>query len=340
MNAWKHTLDAYKVTWDEEAHSLSPITPSDSATRIIPLVQRAAFSVTGPDAEKFLQGQLTCDLREVNENGSRLGAHCTPKGSMIALYRLMKLKDGYLLHCPANLFEAGFAALKKYSIFSKVEMLDLRESNVGLGLIGPGAESLMHKLFESIPTEVDRIVTQDGLIGTRLPGCRFELWMATDQSADVLKSLIDMAPLGSTNDWELSEIMAGVPDVEAASTEQYIPQMTNLQALKGVSFKKGCYTGQEIVARLQHRGKLNKPMYLVDIETDALPSIGTPIHSDNRQHAGHILRIAKTETGVKALAVITKTEADEHPLSLDGGGTVTVAELPYDLDPELFLAKR
>jgi folate-binding protein YgfZ len=276
----------------------------------------------------------------VNENGSRLGAHCTPKGSMIALYRLIKLKEGYLLHCPTNLFDAGFSVLKKYIIFSKAEAKDQREAFAGLGLIGPGAESLMHKLFESIPTEVDRTVTQDGLIGVRLPGGRFEVWMNVEQSADVIKRLLDLAPFGSTNDWELSEIMSAIPDINIDSSEQYIPQMTNLQALKGISFKKGCYTGQEIVARLQHRGKLNKPMYLIEIDSDQIPSIGTSLHTDNREHAGHILRAAKEENRIKALAVITKTEADEHTLRLEDGANVRILDLPYELDPELFVAKR
>jgi len=347
MNQWTTLLAPYNVTLSDDQRIVISTSEVDSNTRIVPLTHQRSISVLGPDAEKFLQGQLTCDMREVSANGSRLGAHCTIKGSMIALYRLIAVEGGFLLRLHHEAFDLGLQTLKKYIMFSKAEAVDESENWLGFGLLGPGADALVEQLLEGNPLEVDCTVKTGNLIAVKVPvadsepGNRYELWVPAEDAEAVLKKLTDRAPLGTTNDWLLTEVDAGIPEVDAHTQETFIPQMTNLQALKGVSFTKGCYTGQEIVTRLQHRGKLNKPMYLLSAETDTLPTSGDAINTATKDNIGQIVSVARADQNtVHLLAVITKSQADEHPLALADGTPLTLRPLPYELDPELFVAKR
>jgi folate-binding protein YgfZ len=347
MNQWTTLLAPYHITLADNQRAISAVPKADSPTRIVPLIHQRVISVLGPDAEKFLQGQLTCDMREVSKHGSRLGAHCTIKGSIIALYRLITIDNGFLLRLNHEAFDLGLQTLKKYIMFSKAEAVDESENWLGFGLLGPGADALVEQLLEGNPLEVDCTVKTGNLIAVKVPvadsepGNRYELWVPAEQAEGVLKKLTDRAPLGTTNDWLLTEVDAGIPEIDAKTQESYIPQMTNLQALKGVSFAKGCYTGQEIITRLQHRGKLNKPMYLLSADTQGLPSSGDAINTETKQNIGQVLSAARVnDHQVHLLAVITKSQADEHPLSLADGTALNLLDLPYELDPELFVAKR
>lgn len=181
------------------------------------------------------------------------------------------------------------------------------------------------------------------MVAVKVPGNRYELWLPLSKAQATLEQLIRLAPLGTTQDWIRAEIKAAIPDLREATLETFIPQMTNLQALKGVSFNKGCYTGQEIVTRLQHRGKLTKPMYLALVKTNTLPNAGDQLHSADKSNVGQIVLASWTgHDEVILLAVINKTQADESSIHLASadGPELTFLPLPYELDPELFTSKR
>ena len=341
MNTWLQTLENFGATLDGE-HRLHTEAKPDQ-TLVTPLIHQQVLGVVGPDAHKFLQGQLSCDLAELDQRGSGLGAHCNIKGSMLALYRLMLVEGGYWLRLSHDISKAAQANLNKYIIFSKAETSDLSDQIVGLGLSGPGAIALIERVMERAPSELNGTLRSGQRLAVKVPGKRFELWLPVTEAIELLPNLLDKASLGGTAQWELQEIRAGVPDLRAESSESFIPQMTNLQALNGVSFTKGCYTGQEIVTRLQHRGKLNKCMFRARVETDQAPAVGSYIHTETREKVGQILLAAPAdEHSVEVLAVITKEQADEHTLMLDNqnGPTLELLPLPYELDPELFERKR
>lgn len=343
MSAWNKLSETFGFTFDPESNAITHTPAAESQTRIVPLVQQRVISVIGPDAEKFLQGQLTCNMAEAIQLGSRLGAHCNIKGSMIALYRTISVEGGFWLRLHHESAEAALKNLRKYIVFSKAEALDESNNILGLGLIGPGAASLVEKICDLVPTETDKVVSAGQIRVVKVPGERYEVWLPADQIEAILKQLHELAPFGTTQDWLLSEIQAGIPDLRVATQEAFIPQMTNLQALKGVSFNKGCYTGQEIVTRLQHRGKLTKPMYLAKVTTDTTPEVGSNLHSSEKENVGTVLLAAPSgEQQVTLLAVINKTQADEHTIHLNTpqGPTLEIQSLPYELDPELFEAKR
>jgi len=309
------------------------VPPAEHSTFFVPLSHYSIISVTGPDAHSFLQGQLTCDMDEVDQTGVRLGAHCNIKGHMHSLYQVMRAGEhSYWLRVRSDMAESALALLRKYIIFSKAEAR-LEEDILGLGLHGPEATASGDTLSSRLGMEP--------LLVVPAAGARCECWFDHRLLPQVLELLGDHTSPAEWNSWELLEIDAGIPELAPATAEAFIPQMTNLQALGGVSFTKGCYTGQEIVTRLQHRGQLKKPMYRAEIKGKTLPEPGAPLASGEKENVGQVVRAARITGGYRLLAVISKEQADTRPLFLHStsGPQLTLMSLPYELDPELFQRK-
>ncbi len=315
---------------------------SQKTTLAIPLEQYRIFAIKGPDCWKFLQGQLTCDMTEVQNRGSSLGAHCNIKGHMLSLFRLMRVAEQEVwLRIHASIADSAIANLKKYIIFSKAELSEISDQVTGLGLIGPGTTAAIDKLFERVPSEDNGIIGLNYGVVIRVPGDRFELWLPEEKLLEQLSHLPDRVGIGSEEAWTLSEIQAGIPDLRPETQEAFIPQMTNLQSVAGVSFRKGCYTGQEIVTRLQHRGQLKKSMYHLSVATANRPEPGQPLFTAEQQSCGQVVVAAAdcNPEQFSLLAVITKKAADEGQVFLEDGTPVVFNALPYTLDPAMFLPK-
>lgn len=304
------------------------------------LDHHAIIEVSGADAEHFLQGQLTCDLREVRQHGSRLGAHCNIKGHMISLFRVLyRSEQCYWLRCSQAMVETALAQLKKYSIFSKVT-LQVREEVSGIGLMDPTGLAQTPDLADW-PCQPEHSITQDDLTCVCIESNRFELWGAHESvKAFIEKHAFTANPL---QEWLLADIQAGIPDLRQQTCEAFIPQMLNLQVFAGVSFKKGCYTGQEVVTRLQHRGILKRPMYRGRCCCpDASPAPGDNISTQDKSSVGQVVLVSKTgaEHEYEMLLVALKDQAEQHALRLFDTVDITLLPLPYQLDPRLFEAKR
>jgi folate-binding protein YgfZ len=322
---------------DDKKNSLNS---SGKTTQVIPLIHQRVLSVEGPDTAKFLQGQLSCDIEETLARGSSLGSHCNIKGHMLSLFRLLKTsEESVWLRMNHDIFETAAANLKKYMVFSKAEATEISETTSGLGLIGPGAQALVEKIFGHSPSEDNGTITLSNGVVVRVPGNRYEIWMDNTSLVELMKELPIEVGIGSTNDWLLSEIDAGIADLREETQEAFIPQMTNFQAVGGISFTKGCYTGQEIITRLQHRGQLKKPMYIAEVTSDTAPLPGQTISALNKPKAGQVVLAAKCgENKYRLLAVIVKSLADDSELDISGQ-SLELKELPYELDPKLFLPK-
>lgn len=317
-----------------EGNKLIKVPSAEHSTHYVPLTDYSIISVKGPDAHKFLQGQLTCDLNEVDSMGALPGAHCNIKGHMHSLYQVMRASDsGYWLRIRTDMAENALTLLKKYIIFSKAEA-SLETDLIGIGLHGPDAAEIGDDLSANFGIA--------HLLVTERPGARRECWFHSRLLPQVLELVEKHASAAERNDWELLEVDAGIPELSPATTEAFIPQMTNLQALKGVSFTKGCYTGQEIVTRLQHRGQLKKPMYRAEVRCKSAPQPGDTISSDEKENIGQIVRAAHIPGGYRLLAVIVKDLADSQTLHLGNsdGPELKLLSLPYELDPALFQSKR
>ncbi|WP_428034374.1 YgfZ/GcvT domain-containing protein [Amphritea sp.] len=339
--SWLETLNALGVQVDERGnYQVSAAKNSDATVTITPLTHLGLFDVIGPDAEKFLQGQLSCDVKKVSAGKSLLGSHCNIKGSMVSLSRLMPVAGGFWLRTERSILDTAMANLKKYMIFSKAQSQDRSDEIVGLGISGAQASALLSAQGLSIPAANDDTTPAKGGVLIRVPGDRFELWLPATEAGPLLTSLLTAASLTDTDSWKLAEIRSGIPSLQTETLETFIPQMTNLQVFEGVSFSKGCYTGQEVVTRLQHRGKLNRPMYRLAFTADQAPAAGTAINTPDRAGVGTVVSAAmSTDNGGELLAVILKSSVDDDSVILtleNNEQPLERLDLPYELDPELF----
>lgn len=301
-----------------------------------PLSHEGVLAVRGVDAGKFLQGQLTCNIDYLSEAKATLGARCTQKGRMQSSFRILLEGDGVLLAMASELIEAQLLDLKKYAVFSKSRLTDESASWVRFGLqAGDGA---LVSLGLDLPQETDSVVRATDLIAVRVSPARAELWVRADQADDVRSRLLAHLPEAPLNDWLLGQIRAGIGQVFGQTREELIPQMINLQAVGGVSFKKGCYTGQEIVARMQYLGKLKRRLYRLTMAGTDLPEPGaalwSPVHSSA---VGNVVIAARSDAGIELLAVLQADAAENGNIHLGAadGEPLQLSELPYTLDAKL-----
>ena len=303
--------------------------------------------VTGADALTFLQGQTTCDFREVSEGHPRLGAHCNAKGRVQASFRAFHQDGDFLLLVPKGQGEPTRAALAKFALFSKAT-LSLDTTLAPLALLGPQAADWAKALFGATPTPGDCAANENGLI-TTLETDRLLALVPSGRCESVIKRLQALnATLAGDNVWWLAEIRAGIAQIPVEQNEQWIPQEINYDLVDGVNFKKGCYKGQEIVARIHYRGQTKVRAFPVNIEpvqiepaqidpaqssTGIIP--GTRIVDAAGHNIGTLLNIAYVNgTTLRGMAVL-KTDASESEtlrLEPNDGCHVRPLPLPYAIN--------
>ena len=299
------------------------------------LSHEGVLAVRGPDANKFLQGQVTCNLNYLSDSYSSLGARCTPKGRMQSSFRILSVSDGYLLAMASDLLDAQLTDLKKYAVFSKSKLTDESQDWLRIGL--NGADDILRSLGLELATTADSVARRDDLLALRLSDGRAELWIPAAQATAVQAQVASQLPEAPLNDWLLAQVRAGIGQVVGSTRELFIPQMINLQAVGGVSFKKGCYTGQEIVARMQYLGKLKRRLYRLALYDSQVPEPATllvsPTHTSS---VGEVVLAARTPDGVELLAVLQDEAALNGVIHLGSaeGRTLSVLDLPYTLDSD------
>ncbi|WP_339543651.1 CAF17-like 4Fe-4S cluster assembly/insertion protein YgfZ [Pseudomonas sp. RA_35y_Pfl2_P32] len=297
------------------------------------LSHEGVLAVRGSDASTFLQGQLTCNLNYLSDTQASLGARCTQKGRMQSSFRIVLEGDGVLLAMASELLEPQLADLKKYAVFSKSKLTDESAAWVRFGLVE--ADAALAALGLDLPPTTDSVARHESLIAIRVSPGRTELWAPAAQAQSLATQLSATLAQGSLNDWLLGQIRAGIGQVMPATRELFIPQMLNLQAVGGVSFKKGCYTGQEIVARMQYLGKLKRRLYRLQLDASELPEPGTALFSPTHGSAiGEVVLAAHAEQGIELLAVLQAEAAEGADLHLGAleGPALHLLELPYQLD--------
>ena len=307
---------------------------------ISPLDKQALFQISGTDAEKFLQGQLSCDMKEVTQQGSRLGAHCNPKGSMHSILRVIKFNDSFLLRCNTENLNYAKDSLSKYMMFSKADCQDLSNTWQGIGISGQDTAKFVNQELGGITLETDQVATEHNFVITRVPGDRYEIWMPKDDLNKFLNALKTPINLSNSVSWYQQEIVQGIADIYPDTREQFIPQMCNLQALNGVSFKKGCYTGQEVITRLHFRGKLTKYLTIAKIETENAKALkrGDSIFDSEGNKVANILQYCLKEDWLY-LQLITNQKHADQAMFLSSKAALTTLDQPYTLDPNLFIRK-
>lgn len=301
------------------------------------LSHEGILAVRGPDASKFLQGQLTCNLNYLDAHHSSLGARCTPKGRMQSSFRILAEGDDFLLAMDRELVQSQLAELTKFAAFSKSKLYDESTEWVRFGLShGDGA---LVSLGLDLPQTADQVAFGHGLIAVRLSDGRVELWTRAAEAETTRSRLSAQLAEASIDRWLLAQIRAGIGQVVAGTRELFIPQMINLQAVGGVSFKKGCYTGQEIVARMQYLGKLKRRLYRLAAQSidTATPAAGlelySPVHGSS---VGEVVLAASAEGTLELLAVLQEDAAADGRIFLGSpdGLPLSLLDLPYTLDAD------
>ncbi|HGG59114.1 MAG TPA: folate-binding protein [Gammaproteobacteria bacterium] len=312
-----------------------------TGTVLCDLSRLGLIEVHGEDAETFLQGQLTNDVTQIKPDTSHLGGYCNPKGRLLATFRMFRLQDTWYLMMPEELVEPSLKRLQMFVLMSKVTLGDAGCAMVRFGLSGHEAEAELKEALGDAPEAPDQAIHVDGVTAIRVHGeiPRYILLGELEAMQSLWNRLnVRGAPAGASS-WRLLDIVAGVPTVYESTREAFVPQMINLELLEGVSFQKGCYTGQEIIARTHYLGKLKRRLYRLHVESDEPPAPGTEVFSpenETGQPIGAIVDAAPwPEGGVEALAVVTIQYADpDKPLNIGAvdGPAATLQLPPYPLE--------
>jgi folate-binding protein YgfZ len=306
---------------------------------VVDLSHLSLLQVQGKDAETFLQGQLTNDIRLVSENRAQLSGYCNAKGRMFAIFLIAKLGETYLLQLPAPLVESTLKRLRMFVLRAKVNMEIADPALVRVGVSGPDTEALITAVFSSCPTEIFDCVVQQGSSIIRLPGLhpRFEIISSIDQ----MRKFWDQArsrnatPCGQ-QPWSWLDIMAGLPNILPGTVEEFVPQMTNLELINGVSFTKGCYPGQEIVARMHYLGRLKQRMVIAHIATGDCPLPGTAVYAPDfpDQSAGSVVDAQRSPSGGFDALVVAQIQSIKNGtlhLRLPDGPNLAIVVPPYSI---------
>ena len=230
-----------------------------SAAAVTPVTNFDLLRFHGSDAKVFLQGQLTCDLDQVTSDQAQFGGYCTPKGRLLANFMLWSDAQGYLMQLPADVSASVAERLRKFVLRSTVKIE--RESGLrALGLAGPAASALVQQELGAPPQRRLAMAVYARASVVRLPGESFLLLAAPTAMTALWEALAKRAVPAGAECWNWVQIQAGVPWITAPTQDQFLPQMIGLDAIGGVSFGKGCYTGQEIVARTHFLGEVKRKL--------------------------------------------------------------------------------
>ena len=335
-NDWKTFLRDQSASVTDVATDNKLITSSDS---LCDLSQYSTIVIAGNDASEFMQGQFTNDVNDVTENTSQLSAFCNQKGRMIANFRLFINKGNYFLSIKNSLVENSILHLQNYVLRSHVAIQDISEQLVHLGVCGDNAIKLLSPFINNVSDEIDSVSHNSDYIALRVAGTvpRYEIFCSAEHAKTLWDKVSTQANVVNSSSWDYLNILAGTPFIDQNTSEAFVPQMVNMELINGVSFTKGCFTGQEIVARMHYLGKLKKRTFRVHIATEEKPDTGDKLFAENAragQNTGAILLSEKNpESGYDALAVIQIADTESKLfLNNANGPTVTVKTLPYQLE--------
>ncbi|WP_278809987.1 tRNA-modifying protein YgfZ [Obesumbacterium proteus] len=295
-------------------------------------------NVTGPDASKYLQGQLTVDVAALTEHEHTLCGHCDAKGKMWSDLRLFHRAEGFSYLVRRSVAENQITELKKYAVFSKLT-ISADNDAVLLGVAGFKADAALAAYFPQLPDANTPAVTHEDttLLYLSQPEARYLLITSLSTAEMLTDKLRDSAQFNDGQQWIELEIEAGQPVIDVANSGQFIPQATNLQALDGICFKKGCYTGQEMVARAKYRGANKRALYWLQGSASRVPQAGEDLElklGENWRRTGTVLAAVQLNDGSLNVQVVLNNDLEADSVLRvrdDEGSMLTIQPLPYSL---------
>ncbi len=295
-------------------------------------------TIKGADSEKYLQGQVTADVAKLTDDQHLLAAHCDAKGKMWSNLRLFRTTEGFSWILRRSVADSQLKELKKYAVFSKVT-IEADNEHVLLGIAGFQARAALANLFSALP-DADRQLVHDGettLLWFAHPAERFLLVTDAATAEKVTEALRGEAQLNNSQQWLALNIEAGLPVIDTVNSAQFIPQATHIQALGGISFKKGCYTGQEMVARAKFRGANKRALWYLAGKASRVPEAGEDLElkmGENWRRTGTVLAAVQLDDGRLLVQAVMNNdmEADSVFRVRDDVNTLSIEPLPYSLE--------
>lgn len=309
---------------------------------ITPLQHIDILKLTGEDAAKFLHGQLTNDVEHLSSDKAELAGYCTAKGRLLATFLMWKEQNNLFLASSADILAAIQKRLKMFVLRAKVTIDAMHSSTASLGLFGQALQAPLSHLFGTLPTHPYEKITTD--LGTLicLPPVKGSPRYQWISSHEILQqhwaSLSQIAAPVGNHFWAYTEILSGTPWITQATQEAFVPQMLNYEIIGGVNFKKGCYPGQEIVARTQYLGKIKRRMALFQADTADIVA-GNELFSseDPDQPCGKVVNAAAiNQQTAYCLAEIKLTALDTGTIHVGSaqGALLHQEILPYRIDDQ------
>lgn len=296
-------------------------------TFVTDLSHLGLIRVDGPDARSFLQGQLSTNLSALNAGAGQFSSWSSPKGRVLSLLHVFLHHDAIHLALPHSLLAPVIKRLGMYVLRAKVTLSDASDALAGFGVVGDNAAAQLQRLGLNVPAMRWETVSDNDVTLMRLHGVlpRLLCWGAPARMVELARALDESTAWRSEDDWALGAILAGEPAIYSETSDQFVAQMLHLDALGGIDFKKGCYTGQEIIARAHYRGRVKRHLVRAEITAATRYAPGMAILAAS-QAVGTLLDARPQQNGAQAaLAVIqeeqlannTLTIGTEHPAAFD-----------------------
>ena len=300
------------------------------------LENEGLLHIAGPDALTFLQGQTTCDTRKVDPEHALPGAYCTPKGRMVCDFLLVQLgAEHYGLRMRDDVIAPAAAAFSKYIMFSKAELDAARKDWQVAACWGEEVKAELAASGFAVPAARYESASGDGytLVQVDDRGEQIEIYIDSQSQPSHIKTLQQALDAGSAEQWQALQIEAGIGRVEGPTSGEFLPQMLNYDITGHVSFNKGCYTGQEIVARLHYRGKAKRRLYLAQLDNSGPLPAGTDLFSPaSEQSGGTVVNSAPTAAGCICLVSATEAAIAGGLRTGESDSELVPGTLPYALN--------
>lgn len=307
---------------------------AQAATVAADLSHLGLINVSGADATGFLQGQFTNDVTKLNSSLVQYSALCSPQGRMLANFLVWQDAGSYFLQLHPGLSEAIATRLARFVLRAQVLIKNRTNDWIRVGIAGQNAAEIVRPLVPSLPEGKMHMVKIPELQLIRLDEHRFQINSAVEQAPQLWKRLAASAQVVGQATWDWLSIQSGIPEITPATQDKFVPQMINFELIDGISFKKGCYTGQEIVARTHYLGKLKRRMYRAHVGGVSAPQAGDPVFSADLgdQASGIVVNAARAPGGgFDVLASIQISSANTETLhwKTPNGELLTLQPLPY-----------
>jgi hypothetical protein len=308
------------------------------------LTHQGLIKVSGTDAVSFLQGQLTTDINQITENHAQLSAYCDPKGQVLAIFLIFKYQENLYLSFNQSLKEAIIKRLSMFVMRSDVQLTDVSNQLIHIGFAGDFADlDIQRRLNTKIKCEYETTLIQEEGMETicaiKVPGPyhKYELFGPADQMKKVWKSLKSNADVTNSYDWNLLNIASGTPDITEQTSAQFLAQFLNLDKLNAINFQKGCFPGQEMIARVHYRGKVTKRMFRIRTEAVLNLKPGKILFLIDHEGKKYKLTVITANPNIfegtlcLAIGTLKSLESIEGDLFTESGELAFIEPLPYSV---------